>query len=306
MSQQIALLIISSILGAFLTIFLPPLYDGVHRKIKARIHCRVGPPIMQTIYDLGKLMVKDDIVPEGASTIFLYAPYLAFSYILFTSIMVPMIYLRSMIGFTCDLILILYLLSSSTILLALGGLGSGNVFAYEGARRELTMAILTELAVIFSLVSIMIRCGVLRITEIYEKVSTTHPTPSIIIASGTLLACAYIEGFRLPFELPEAEPEISSGIIIEYSGRRLAAFKLSVFMKQFLLVALAVNILEPWSISNPILGPPIFILKTFIIYLIFAILEPLFARFRIQEALKSILTLCGVSIISLILAGLGV
>ncbi len=298
--------IVSTILGIAVTILLPPLYDGIHRKIRARIHCRIGPPIMQTWYDILKLLTKQDIVPETASKIFLYAPSISLAYLLLAAAMIPIVYWRTAFDFTCDIILVIYLLSSATIFLALGSLGSGNIFAVEGARRELMIVMLTELTIIFSFMAIAIRFNAIRFSSVFSRAMETYPAISSIIASLLLILCAYIEGFKLPFELPEAEPEIAGGSIIEYSGRRLALFKLSTFMKQFLLIAIAVNIIEPWSLSNPILGLLVIIVKASIIYIIFAVWEPLFGRFRVYEALRNLLILCALSIIVVILSLTGV
>lgn len=298
--------IVSTILGIAVTVLLPPLYDGIHRKIRARIHCRVGPPIMQTWYDILKLMVKQDVIPETASKTFLYAPSISLAYLLLAAAMIPIVYWRTVFDFTCDIILVIYLLSSATVFLTLGSLGSGNIFAVEGARRELMIAILTELTVIFSFIAIAIRFNAIKFSSIFFQAMETYPAISSIVASLLLISCAYIEGFKLPFELPEAEPEIAGGSVIEYSGRRLALFKLSIFMKQFLLIAIAVNVIEPWSLSNPMLGLIITIVKVSIVYIVFAIWEPLFGRFRVYEALRSLLILCALSIIAVILSLIGV
>jgi len=298
--------VLSSVVGAALAVLLPPLYDGVHRKIRARIHCRRGPPVLQTWYDILKLMIKEDVVPKRASALFFTAPYVSLGYLVVAAVMMPMIYLVTALNFTFDLVLLLYLLSSASVFLVLGGMCSGNVFSFEGGRRELMLAIMTEAAVIVSLISIAVRYGTFRIFDIYSKLSSGFPAVSTIIAAVILIMCAYIEGFRLPFELPEAEPEIAGGTTIEYSGRRLAMFKLSVLVKQFLLVALAVNVLEPWTMLNPILGIPSFVVKTLAIYVVFALSEPLFGRYRIEEALKALILPYSLSALSLTLAILGV
>lgn len=298
--------VISSIIGLFLAVFLPPLYDGVRRKIKARIHCRVGPPIMQTWFDLVKLGLKENVAPKNCTSMFLYAPYLSISYLVLAAIMMPLVYYETALKFTFDIIVLLYLLSSATIILIFGFMGSGNVFSYIGARRELILTIITELTVIFSFISLAIKYRVLRVSEIYSEIAGS-PSVTAILVGILLIVCAYVEGFRFPFELPEAEVEIAGGTIIEYSGRRLALVKLSIFVKQFLLVAFAVNILEPWSITHSLaLGIPIFIVKTFIVYIVYSILDPLFARYRLDMALRTLIFLIFFMILCFILAIVGV
>ncbi len=300
------MLIIVTILTVILSILLPPLYDGIHRKIKARIHCRIGPPIIQTWYDLIKLFGKTDISPNISSKLYSYAPYLAFSYLLVALLITPFIYIRSIFSFTCDLIVLLYLLSSASVFLVLGGFSSGNVFAYEGARRELMIIILTELTVIFSITALAVRYSSLMITDIYRAIVVNYPSISSIVSSIAIVLCGYIEGCRFPFELSEAEPEIAGGIVIEYSGKRLALFKLSVLIKQFILVSLAVDIIEPWSLFLIPLNIPVFIVKTLIVYVIYAFIDPLFGRYRVFESLKTLFIFYSLAVLSLIFAVLRV
>ena len=295
-------LILSSLIALALTIILPPLYDGIHRKVRARIQCRIGPSVLQTWYDIVKLVGKEDLVPENASALYLYAPYISYSILLLISIMMPIVFLDTLLSITCDIIIVLYLLSMSSIFIILGGLSSGNVFAFEGARRELSLIIILELIIIFSVVAIVLQYRVLELKELYLRIMNKSINIPTLISSGLLLYCAYVEGFKLPFELPEAEPEIASGIAIEYSGRRLALLKLSIMTKQFLLVVLATNLLCPWNLTNLYLGTLGLILKTLIVFLIFAVMEPLFSRYRLDIAIKSLSIALSLSILSLALS----
>ncbi len=298
--------VVASVIGVLICILLPPLYDGIHRKIRATIHSRIGPPILQTWYDIIKLFHKQDLVPEAASPLFSIAPYVAVAYVALAALMTPLVFNKTFLSFTWDIILFLYFLSSATIFLALGGLSSGNVFAVEGGRRELTLTLLLELTMAISIVSICVRASNVSITGIYAADRALYPSASIIISSIVLLICGYIEGYRLPFELPEAEPEIAGGLLIEYSGKRLALCKIAILAKQFLIVALALNFIEPWCILSLPLGTLSIILKTLLIFTIFALTEPLFGRYRIDMALKFVGILCFFAIIALMMSVVGV
>ncbi len=299
-------LVASSILGMILCIILPPLYDGIHRKVRATLHCRVGPPILQTWYDIIKLFSKQEVLPQGVSKLFLYAPYIAVAYVILASLMTPLVYQETALSFTWDVVLLVYFLSSATILLCLGSMSSGNVFAQEGARRELMVTMLAEFVAILALAAICVRTGAVGITGIYAGARSAHPSVALIIACFVLLVCSYIEGCRLPFELPEAEPEIAGGTLIEYSGRRLALCKLSVLMKQFILVSVTLNVLEPWCSISLLTGVLGLIVKTLLVYLVFALAEPLFGRYRVDMALRILSMLSFVSLLSLVMAVVGV
>src|SRR6266568_7445218 len=86
-----------------------PLMLGLLRKLKARLQGRRGASVFQPYRDLRKLLVKEAVISENTSWIFRFTPYLVASVMLLSSLVVPMLTTRTPLGFTGNIIVLMYL-----------------------------------------------------------------------------------------------------------------------------------------------------------------------------------------------------
>ena len=131
--------------GVFNIVFVllaAPLFDGVMRQVKARIHSRRGPSILQTYFDLGKLMVKEDQLAVN-NFIFSVTPIICLGSVLLAALFVPMGGVVPL-GFAGDTLVLVYVLTMGPICLCLGGMASGSPYAYLGVNREIMMLMVVE------------------------------------------------------------------------------------------------------------------------------------------------------------------
>lgn len=84
--------IIEAIIQVFTVILLSPLYSGILDKLEANISSRKGQSIFQPYYDLIKLLKKETVISENASSIFVYSPYVIFSIYVMISFVIPVVY----------------------------------------------------------------------------------------------------------------------------------------------------------------------------------------------------------------------
>jgi len=144
-------------------------------------------------------------------------------------------------GFRGDLIVIFYLLTIPSLCYILGALASGNPLAAVGASREMKLVMSYELTFLLVLVGIIIKSD--QSINLYQVISIQQEgTASIGSLSGILLFivaifCLQAKLTMVPFDMPEAETEISDGIFIEYSGTPYALIKLSKYILLFILPA---------------------------------------------------------------------
>ena len=111
------------------------LLSGIDRKVLARMQKRVGPPIIQPLYDFLKLLGKETIVPKAANRkVFLGAPVVGFAALVVTAALIPVLGYRAFEG-SADLIVLLYLLTIPAVALIIGGSSSGNPYAGIGISR---------------------------------------------------------------------------------------------------------------------------------------------------------------------------
>ncbi|MFA5096848.1 MAG: complex I subunit 1 family protein, partial [Candidatus Omnitrophota bacterium] len=201
------------------------------RKVTARLQWRVGPPWHQNFTDILKLLGKEVIVPQGASRTFLFAPYLglAAAVLAATDLGKSMIFPSGSFG--GDLIVIFYLLAIPAVASIIGGSSSRNPLASVGVSREIKLLLGYELPLILAMAAVVIKSGgQLQIGQIIQRQALFGS--NLFSFSGALAFAAVIFcmqgklGMGL-FDVAEADQEIMSGTLIEYSGLPLAIFKLT-------------------------------------------------------------------------------
>lgn len=207
----------------------------VDRKVTARVQMRVGPPFLQPWYDFLKLLIKETIVPAGgAKWLFLSAPLIGLGAVTLASTILWRALLAPGQGFMGDVIVLLYLLLMPAVGTILGAFASRNPLASLGGSREMKLVMGYELPFILAVLVPVIKAKSLRVGEI------TSAEPAVLAASGVIallvaVFCVQAKLTQVPFDLPEAETEITGGALIEYSGVPLALFKLTKAMLLFTL-----------------------------------------------------------------------
>lgn len=301
-------LLIIGILQAILLLLLAPLYSGFARVMRAKIHSRTGPPLMQNYRDIRKLMTRQEVVSEQAGWIFRVTPYVNLACMFLAAMVIPALTTASPLEAAGDLILIVYLFALPRFFLAVAGLESGSSLAGIGARRELLVSALAEpilLLVIFVMALLTKTTNLGRIST--EVATGVFPfSLAYLLGLAAFAFAAYIEMGKLPFDLGEAEQELQEGPLAEYSGRSLAILKWSVYLKQLVLVALFMALFIPFgamtelSIVGFILALIVFPLKAALWYFIAAIFENAMARTRFMNAPAVVWMALGMALLSFV------
>jgi NADH-quinone oxidoreductase subunit H len=240
----------------------------------------VGPRWFQPLADLVKLLVKEEIVPVTVNRgLFIGLPVAALAASLTAALYVPMAGLAPAWGFRGDLVVTVYLLMMMTLCLGLAGANTQDRFSLIGSTRALTQLFSYEAPFLLALLGPAIAAGTWRIAEV-NGYAREHLWMIATQPLGFLVALIGLMGkLELPpFDAPEAETEIVSGALTEYSGRGLAFFRLGRDVE--LLVGL--TLISAFYLGG--LGNPLhFILKTFALLFVTAGLQSLFARLRIDQ-----------------------
>lgn len=264
------------ILGGLLVIiiFLPPLLDGVERKIRALVHSRIGPPIMQTWYDIIKLFGKTSLSPYGSTHIVIFT--VIYLIMLFTTIALFLV-----ASYYDDLGCLIASIALFTIVQSLAialPFMTSNPYAVVGISREIMIMIVNETAFIIAFGLIL-----------YFTRGSYEPTLYYIILLAALLISSYVSSGRLPYDLAEAEPELASGILVEFSGPILGIYYYTNLVKRFFVKMVPVYfILMPLNIA-PFYVTLLMIPLSCILWVIYATLAPLLGRSRIDIAPISLL-----------------
>ena len=218
------------------TIVLGLVASWVVRKVSALVQWRVGPPLLQPVYDVMKLMGKEILVPEQANrTVFLLAPLVGLVGVLLLSVMLWWILVvpsgKAIVG---DLIVAVYLMILPSLALILGSSASSSPHASIGTAREMKLVMGYDLPLVLAFIVVLIKTGgqlsLLSISQ-HTPILSISGMAAFIVA----LLCIQAKLGFVPFDIAEAETELGSGVLMEYSGALLAAWKL---MQAVMLVAL--------------------------------------------------------------------
>ncbi|MBN1404921.1 MAG: NADH-quinone oxidoreductase subunit H [Candidatus Omnitrophica bacterium] len=226
--------------GFLLTAALGLLASWVDRKLTARVQYRVGPPLLQPLIDIIKLSGKETLIPKDSQKmLFLSAPVIGFAGCVLASTLLWMNNINTQNTFIGDIIVLIYLLVIPSLSIMLGGFSSGNLYAGIGASREMKLILSYELPFILSVLAVVIHShfsiklgGILNFQSQNGFVIGSY---SGALAFLAMLMCVQAKLGLVPFDVAEAETEIISGPLIEYSGAALAIYRLTKNMLLFLL-----------------------------------------------------------------------
>ena len=265
-----------------LFLFIPPLYDGIERKIRARLHSRVGPPsIMQTWYDIRKLFHKELVATDtGANSIMVAAIFVAVT--LFLALILPLGYTVLFSSDPVGLVLFTIMLIASQLLWITLSLTPGNPYSTIGVYREVVLGMVNEFFFALGLVGIMAYTRSLSFTRLrVASITLTYVLLIILLAIA-----AYVASGRIPFDIAEAEPELASGVLIEFSGPVLGLMLYTHFLKRAILYGLVIDlILLPFTgIFGWVVGAILFFPLLLCLWMIYAVLSIVLARSRIDMA----------------------
>lgn len=248
--------LILSLAQVLLVLGLAPAVSWFIKKMKAISQNRVGPSLLQVYADLAKLFRKGMVISEQASWIFHAMPFLLFASTLVAACMVPVFFKGSLLGFTGDLIVFVYLLALGKFFLALAALDTGTSFGGMGSSREMTLSSLAEPALLLAFFALAYHAKTLSLEGIVAHFSRQEPFRILFFtlpAWGALLIVAIAESGRIPVDNPATHLELTmihEAMVLEYSGPYLALIEWGHAVKQLLFLSLIANIFFPWGLSN--------------------------------------------------------
>lgn len=224
--------------GFLLTAIIGLLASWIDRKVTAKVQYRVGPPLLQPLIDIVKLLGKETLVPAGSSKItFLMAPVIGLASVILVSTLLWINNIYPAKSFLGDLIVVLYLLVIPSISIIMGGFASRNPLASLGASREMKLVLGYELPFILATLVSVIKSGyTFRLGEILDfqvQNGAFVGSWSGVLALIVAIMCMQAKLALVPFDIPEAETEIVGGPLIEYSGSGLAIYRLMKNMLMF-------------------------------------------------------------------------
>ncbi len=247
-----SLVVIFSLLGGFAYL------TWYERRALARIQSRIGPNrvgpfgLLQPIADAVKLIFKEELVPARADKLlFFWAPVITMVPSIIIAAVVPWGTAFTAFGREIKLDLadlnvgVLYLMSIASIAvygIVLAGWSSNNKYAMLGGLRSSAQMISYELTLGLSFVTAIILANSMRLRDIVDAqqgmwFAVIQPVGALIFWIATLA-----EVNRAPFDMPEAEQELTAGYHSEYSGMKFALFFMAEYQKMIVICMIAATL----------------------------------------------------------------
>jgi NADH-quinone oxidoreductase subunit H len=290
----------------------------LERKLVGRIQNRWGPSrvgpfgLLQPLADGLKLFLKEDLMPSSVyRPLFILAPIIALSCALMSIAVVPFgadirykgVDLFQIADVNIGLLILLGITSVGVYGIALSGWASNNKYSLLGALRASAQVISYELALGLSLVGVVLRSQSLRLRDIVS-VQSAHGMLSWNIFGGfqfvaffVYLMAAYAETNRAPFDLPEAESELTAGYHTEYSSMKFAMFFMAEYANMITVGCVATLLFlggwtSPFGNLIPAVGGPVvqallpvfwFVAKVFFFLFLYVWVRGTLPRFRYDQ-----------------------
>jgi NADH-quinone oxidoreductase subunit H len=294
----------------------------LERKVVGRIQNRYGPSrvgpfgLLQPLADGLKLFLKEDIMPASVyRPLYILAPVIALACALLSIAVVPFganiqyhyhgmgIDLFEISDLNIGLLVILGVTSIGVYGIALSGWASNNKYSLLGSLRSSAQMVSYELALGLSLIGVVLRAGSLRLRDIVD-VQATHGILSWnvfggfqIVAFFIYLISAYAETNRAPFDLVEAESELTGGYHTEYSSMKFAMFFMAEYANMITVGCVATllffggwtspfgNLLPAphWIVIQALLPVFWFVIKVFFFVFLYIWVRGTTPRFRYDQ-----------------------
>ena len=282
----------AALLQAAFMLAMAPLLKAVIKKMKARLQNRQGPPLLQSYYDLRKLLTKEVVRSETSTWIYVAGPRVYFAAAVAATSLVPVLYAAAPLESAGGILLLVGALALGRFALATAALDTGSPFGGMGSSRDMTIAALAEPALMLGLFASALAAGSMNlgvlVRTLVQQGVGLHP--SDILAFAGLFIIVIAETGRIPVDNPATHLELTmihEAMVLEYSGPDLALVEWASAVKELLYLTLLVDLFIPVGIATvaapgPIaLGALAWIGKVFVLAVAVTLVESTNAKLRL-------------------------
>ncbi len=228
-----------------------PLLFGVINRVKAKFAGRTGQPLLQTYWDLARLLKKGAVISRTTTWVFPLGPMLGLACALLALCMVPLGGLPGLFSFEGDIFLFAGLLSLGRFATAAAALDTGSSFEGMGASREMQFAVPAELAQILGLAALAQATGAYSLAEMLARIDIARwglSGPVLALIATALFLVLLAETCHIPVDDPNTHLELTmihEVMVLDHSGPDFAFILYGQGIKMWTLGALLAGVLAP-------------------------------------------------------------
>lgn len=259
--------------------------NGMVRKIVARVHGRIGPPVWQPFIDIIKNNAKRSMIAHGV--MFYLGPVFRFAGGLGTYVFIPAVFgsvVFSNLSFSGDLLLVMYFIFFGQLGMALGAGEGGHPASAIAVGRGLAQMTAFELPFALSVIALAVQYNTLSITEIVAAQQAGPMSWTVFtnpLATAAALFALLGMNMHSPFDIVIAPQEIPIGPPTEYQGSLLGMLHTNRGIFASAKLILFMNLYFGGATNLPIL-----MVKTFAIYMLSVVVGVAFPRFRVDQSIR--------------------
>ncbi len=288
--------ILTQLLEVVVAVSLAPLFLGWVNQCRAWLSNRSAPPLTQPYRMIRKLLYKDAVIAESASTLFRGVPYVLFGAMVTAAAIIPSLGTNLPFAVAADVIALVGLFAAVRVLTALAAMDIGTAFGTMGARREMMIGFLAEPALLMVVFNASLISGSTALPTIVDTLASRSLAidPSLAFAGIAFLMVLLAENARIPIDNPSTHLELTmihEAMVLEYSARHLALIEWASALKLFNYVCIGFALFLPWGLARDQDDPtgllwavPLLVFKLLLAGGGLALIETLSAKLRIFRA----------------------
>ena len=275
-----------SFIPLLLALVLSPLLLGIINRTKALFAGRRGPPLLQTYFDLWKLLQKGAVYSRTTTWLFRAGPMLGLAAVLVAATLVPLGNFPALIAFPADFFFFVCLLGLMRFFTVLAALDTGSSFEGMGASREVFFSALAEPALLVALATLARQAQNLSLSGIFGQVSGSHwlqAGPVLALVLIALMIVLLAENARIPVDDPNTHLELTmihEVMVLDHGGPDFAFILYGAALKLWVLAALVVGMIVP-ATGTPWLNLVLSVGGMFAVAVIVGVVESVMARLRL-------------------------
>jgi len=299
-----------NVIPLILALIFAPLMKGVINRTKAFISGRSGPPLLQTYFDLWKLLHKGAVYSHTTTWVFRAGPVVTLAATLVAAALIPFGNCDAAIFFAGDFLLFAYLLGLTRFFTVAAALDTGSAFEGMGSSREVFYASLAEPALLLGLAAVakesVGQSLTVSLTEMHSHISGHLWANSglvLVLVALALFVVYLAENSRVPVDDPTTHLELTmihEVMVLDHSGPDLAFILYGAALKLWLLGSLLVGIIVPVT-HVPVLDVLISLACMAVLAVITGMVESTMARLRLVRVPQLLVGAATLAVLALVL-----